>query len=473
MSVPTPSGGNDTELDELPPLDGGEDDAPPSPSDTDENLDSSESPGGLDDATGEDDEADAGELDLRGVTEAWLDESSDAADLNIGDDLGIDLLERSASLDADGEGPAAEDFGVGEGVEGGGLDSGEEGPRGADEELRDEDLPDLGEAEADEIDDAVHEADRIWADEPMGLKWALRPWSRVGAPAPLGSASAVACVARGALVAGRVEPGGSELLRLDLEGECQTLAAEGLGGAQVRALSVEGDLVAAIVANGQVFLSRNCGVGFDLLNGDVEATAVVLASAMLWVRTRGGDLYAAPAAGGRLERRDVGARVAALAPDGSGRVVVLVADEAGRPVGILRAGADGLLEREGVEGVEPCEVDLLAARGTHVAYATRRGVVRRGADGVWRTSSWQGRVVALACMDDDGALVAATYSDRDDTTGLVQVDDGGPPRVVALLGPPTQADIESDGRAVALAGDEPRGVVWVAGGFGVAAFSTR
>jgi len=44
--------------------------------------------------------------------------------------------------------------------------------------------------------------------------------------------------------------------------------------------------------------------------------------------------------------------------------------------------------------------------------------------------------------------------------------------VMGLLGP-APADMESDGRALALAVDDPRGVVWVAGGFGVAIFSIR
>jgi len=41
---------------------------------------------------------------------------------------------------------------------------------------------------------------------------------------------------------------------------------------------------------------------------------------------------------------------------------------------------------------------------------------------------------------------------------------------VASIGA-TRADPESDGQVTALAHDEARGVVWVAGGFGIAAFS--
>jgi hypothetical protein len=37
----------------------------------------------------------------------------------------------------------------------------------------------------------------------------------------------------------------------------------------------------------------------------------------------------------------------------------------------------------------------------------------------------------------------------------------------------TRDDADADGRAVAMACDDPRGVVWVAGGFGVAAFAIR
>ena len=117
---------------------------------------------------------------------------------------------------------------------------------------------------------------------------------------------------------------------------------------------------------------------------------------------------------------------------------------------------------------------LLAIRGPHVAYAAGSGgVARRMSDGSFGVVvRWEGRVTALAFVDDAGTLVAATYSEADDTTTLVRVDTAGVASVVARTGP-TRADSEADGRVLGMAYDEARGVVWVAGGFGVAAFAIR
>jgi hypothetical protein len=75
-------------------------------------------------------------------------------------------------------------------------------------------------------------------------------------------------------------------------------------------------------------------------------------------------------------------------------------------------------------------------------------------------------------VDDKGSLVAATYSDSDDTTALVNLGESGKASVAARLGP-GRSDGELDGRALSLACDGARGVIWVAGGFGVAAFAIR
>ena len=106
------------------------------------------------------------------------------------------------------------------------------------------------------------------------------------------------------------------------------------------------------------------------------------------------------------------------------------------------------------------------------AYAGEKGVVIVGDDASRRPVSLAGTVVALSFIDSGEALVAAVYSENEDTTGLVRIDEAGGAQVMGLLGP-TPADMESDGRALALAVDDPRGVVWVAGGFGVAIFSIR
>jgi hypothetical protein len=98
--------------------------------------------------------------------------------------------------------------------------------------------------------------------------------------------------------------------------------------------------------------------------------------------------------------------------------------------------------------------------------------VQRRAESGWEPRTWEGHVVALAYLDDAGTLVAATYADADDTTALVRVDAQGRASVVARIGA-TGTDGDADGRATALAHDEARAVVWVVGGFGVAAFAVR
>jgi hypothetical protein len=116
---------------------------------------------------------------------------------------------------------------------------------------------------------------------------------------------------------------------------------------------------------------------------------------------------------------------------------------------------------------------LRAERASHEAFAARGGgVIRRGAGGDPTLHAWGGRVTALAFLDDDGRLLAATYSDADDTTALVHLDVAGAASVVARIGA-TRADPDSDGQVFSMAHDEARGVVWLAGGFGVATFAVR
>jgi hypothetical protein len=119
-----------------------------------------------------------------------------------------------------------------------------------------------------------------------------------------------------------------------------------------------------------------------------------------------------------------------------------------------------------------------------VAYTGAPGgksaVVRRTADGVWRSFAIAGRVTALAFVDDVGTLVAAAYSDADDASALVRVDPAGGIAIVAQIdagrsgaGEGLERRPRADGRVAALALDEAHGVLWAVGGFGVAAFAVR
>jgi hypothetical protein len=403
--MPTPPATDhreDDELDELPPLD--DEPAPAPEADVGELLEEQKGDASLDDATGEDAPVDTDELDVNEAEGGWLEEPADAPDLDLGDVAMVELGDLGGD-DLEEPGVEGQDFGLVEGPEHGDLDAGDEGPVAADEELREEDLPDLDADDEGDLQDAALVEAGFAADEPAGLPWAAQPWSRVGAPVPLVSATALACAARGALVAGRAEGGAPELVRVDLEGASQALAAEGLDVAQVRALEVEGDTVVAVIDGGAARISRDGGARFE------PAERVPPADAAL-ART--------------LEDLD--------------------APEARAPA-------------------------VTARRGSHVAYAARRGgVVRSAGDGTWRAFPWEGSVTALAFVDDRGTLLAATYSDPDDTTALVLVDEPGRTSVVARIGA-TRSEPESDGRVLAMAHDAAHEVVWLAGGFGVAAFA--
>jgi hypothetical protein len=488
------------ELDELPPLDGDARDVPEAEPEgaPGELLDDGEGDASLDDTTGEDDPADTDELELDEKEGGWLEEPADAPDLDLGNVAIVDFGdEGTATDDVDEPGVGDEDFGFGNTPERGGLDGGDEGPLGADEELRETDLPELDADEEGDLEDAALVDAGFAADEPVGLPWAAEPWSRVGAPVDLVAATAVACAARGALVAGRPEGGAAELVRVDLEGTSQGVATQGIDTGSIGALAVEGDVVAARLEGGRLVISADGGAHFVPVVEGIGAEDIALIGAALWVRTRAGGLVVIRVGGTQVERCAVPGALAAMACDLGAGIVALVADDAGRVSGLVRArGTDGgSLEREAVDAPDAHRLPVvLAVRGPHVAYAAPRGgVIRRGPDGAWVPHAWEGRITALAFIDDAGTLVAATYSEADDTTALVRLDaaaDERGPRatVVARIGPTSTPGLagtagaggpeavrgpELDGRVLALAHDDARGVVWVAGGFGVAAFAVR
>src|SRR5579872_3174197 len=407
----------DEPLEDLPPMDGGAEDVE-DPRTEEELEEAGEGEGGLplDDATAEQDPVDPADVDVDDPQESgWLNELADNPDLDVGPDV-IDLDQSPAAGgdDADGSVPVEEDLGLGEGVAAGGLDAGEEGPVDEDEELRDEDLPSL---DADDEGDFEGEAlldDRFAADEPLGVGWAAVPWPRVGAPVQLPAATAIACAGRGALVAVRSESGAAELHHVDLEGTRSPVAAVGLTG-DVRSVSVSAGRVAVVTADGQAYGSTDDGAHFVPLAKGVTAVDVAIGSQVLWTLTRAGGLWRAPLDGGGVATPlTVGGAVGAVAGDLTGGVTAVTVDAARRPTGVVRVAADGTVDREPAQGpLEPMGAARLAVRDRCIAYPTAGGVVRRTGDAQWRSFKWEGRVTALTFVDDEGTLVAATYSDAD------------------------------------------------------------
>jgi hypothetical protein len=495
MTAPPTATSDDIDLADLPPLDGDardEGDVPGAtpgraPADDDDGIEADGSASDLDDTTGENDDPHPEDVEVDAGHGKWLDEPADARDLDVGE-FEIDSADASpAGLDNDDADAPGEDPALGEGLEASGLDSGEEGPEAPDEELLDEDLPELGQAEDDEIDEELTGVDLPPPDEAPGLGgalgWAANPWTRVGAPIPLVSAVAVACTARGAFVAGVLESQRAsrpvELVRVDLEGGCQTVSTASVTG-RIAGLAADGDLLAIRTDTDAVFVSL-AGKPFEAAVDAVQAKAVLVLAGTVWVRSSAGALLSSTRGGPFVERvspSDGAGVVAAVVEEGTGQVVALLADPAGRPVGVARGAVDGLLSRGAIDFGEPAASygppmpGVFAAHGPRLAYAARGGLVFGSAELGWETRDLGGEVVALSFVDGGEGVVALVYSESDDTTGLVRVEAGGAPRVMALLGA-THSDIESNGRALGWACDDTRGVVWVVGGFGVAAFSTR
>jgi len=483
------------ELEELPPLDGDSRDQPEADEDYGDLVDGAEDDATLDDATGEDDPLDTDDLELDDAEGGWLGEAGEAEDADTGDASVADLGDEDPALDEPAEGTREvdddpglgdeEDLGFGDAPEHGGLDAGDEGPVDSDEELRESDLPALDADDEGELEDSALIDGTFGSEEPLGLPWAAQPWPRVGAPVALVAATAVACAGRGALVVGRSDAGVAELVRVDLEGSCERLAAEGLAASEVCALAVDKQVVAAILRGGGFVTSTDAGKSFAAIAGPlsegVAASDAVFASGRLWVRTRAGGLLTlglhAQGKGARpcLERCPLPGIAAAIAcdtADGVPVAAVLVVDDAARPTAVIHLPGGKPIRRDAIDMPEAESPALFAVHGPHLAYAARQGgVVRRTTGDASKLFAWEGRITALSFVDTAGTLVVSTYSDSDDTTTLVRLDASGGAFVVARIGA-AQSDPESDGRIVAIARDEARGVMWVVGGFGVAAFST-
>ncbi len=479
---------DEDELDELPPLDGETVDEPESEEpEANEDLPDAETEDGAPSLLPPgDDLGDDVDLPCDEGEGSWLNEAPDAPDLNLGSPSLAEWEEKTASLeDTEASGDAEEDLEGVPGGEDGDLDAGDEGPSDSDEELREQDLPALDADAEGEAGDAGFVDARFAADEPLGLPWAAAPWLRVGAPLSLPAATAITPFGRGALVALQAPTGeGSRLVHVDLEGSVRTMAAKGWGNADPSALVLaaheDTNRVALVLRGGGLLVSTDGGQCFEFHPENVVAADCLLASECLWIRTQAGGLLASR--DGAHERSSLSGAVAAIAKDGAGGVVGLVLGDGGG-VGLVRGESIRSLVREaGDDGPTARLPALFAARGGHIAYAgSKGGIVRRGPGGLgtqathssarWKGIVWDGFVTALGFVDEAGTLLAATYSDADDTTALVRVDASGRATIVAQIGA-VRDQTDSDGRALSLACDDARRVVWMAGGFGTASFAT-
>jgi hypothetical protein len=483
----------DEELEELPPLDGQADEDAESPApDLDEDELPEDSADPFDDRTGDPTQGDgAAELEIVGKEAGWLDEAEEAEGLDVGDS---ELLSEQTDLLRDNEEPGAgdEDYGLGGEEVGTDADGGEEGPGDDDDELREEDLPRLDADEGGSPDDQDFVEEGFGAEEgALGVPWSPSPWERVGAPLAVGPVRALACVPGGLLA------GGAGLFRVDLEGGVERLAADGLTGGDVTRVWAIGAAVLATTEEGDLFVSSDQGATFTRSSGwrglvrPDEAAAgleVVVGGghgagargpeepagrAELWGRTAQGALLFSGDLGASFEVVDVGGFVAAIALGADGELVALVRALRG---GELARGSRGALVQSSLAGaLDPDELAgkvELAARGPDLALHPEGKALSLSLDGgvSWARPTLTGPVHPMAWWKGEAVLLAGLYDEKQERAFLVQVSPRGEVGIVAEAGvsPP-----DVDGGIQALLCDDARGVVWVGGGFGVAAFAPR
>ncbi len=476
-TAPLPRRGesSDEDLEPLPPLDGGDDEPEsPAPDLDDEEV---EDDGGdpFDDRTSKEEDP-VQFLEIGGAESGWLDDAS-AEGLDV--DEGQLLLDEAVDLLSDNEEPGIgdEDYELGDSEESSGIDTGEEGPGEDDEELREEDLPrlDADEGGAPEDSDFIEEGFGI-ESEAVGVPWAKETWERAGAPLEVAPMRAVACVPRGVLV------GGAGLWRIDLEGGRERLVAASVPDRELLRTLADGSRVVVTTEGGGLFVSRDGGASFALADGwralvrPNEAAVgieVALGGDELWGATGQGSLLWSGDFGDHWEKVDGGGFVAAVCIDDACELVALVRTLGG--VEIARGRRGQLAHHASIPAhLPPPELRgraLIAARGTRVAIAVEGTPVCLSLDGVsWSRVPGTEATTALDWQKDEIALLIGLHDPVQERAWLARVSPGSDVHLVAEI---FGARPDAEGGILSVAWDDARGVAWIAGGFGVAAFQPR
>jgi len=467
-----PNDGED--LDDLPPLDGGEDE-PESPAPDLDDEDIKDDAGDPFDDRAAKEEDPVQFLEIGGAENGWLDDA--AAD---GVDVGAEelLLDEAVDLLTDNDEPGVgdEDYGLGVSDESSVIDGGEEGPGEDDEELREEDLPrlDADEGGAPEDEDFIDEGFGAESDA-LGVLWAKETWERAGAPLEVAPMRAVACVPRGVLA------GGAGLWRIDLEGGREKVSLASGHDREVLRVLTFGSRVVLTTEGAGLFVSHDGGASFVAADGwralarPEEAAVgleVALAGDDLWGRTAQGSLLWSGDLGARWEEVDGGGFVAAVCVDDARELVALVRTLGGAEIARGRRGqlAHAAIPPDLVPPELPGRV-LLAARGREIAVAIEGSPLCMSLDGIsWGRVPGTETATAIGWQKDEIVLAVGLHDPIEKRAWLARVSARGEVRVVAEV---FGARPDAEGGILSLACDDARGVVWIAGGFGVAAFQPK
>jgi hypothetical protein len=477
VSPDKPKAGADDIPGDLPPLDGDDEEREADAEKlADDELPHDDGGDPFDDATGEGEPVP--ELDDEGGRDASLLDAAPADDLEIGaaDTLGS---ETDRFTDDGREEPLAGEYDLPDEDGGTDRDPGDEGPTTDDESLTDDGLPPL-----DQDDDGAEGEASAFFDEGFDSDSAggwLLPWERFGPPLDVPAARAISRFRDGVVVGGR------DLLRVGLEGGVERALGRGLRGGDItRVFVVEGDLgeqLFVTTESGGLFVSRDRGALFVEVSGWRERVrpeeaasgleVVVTARDGLWGRSAQGSLLWSRDPGGAWETvQDIDGFAQALCTDDRGGVVVVL--RALAETEVLRRGAGGI-RRLGVPvEMAPAGLDrpmTVAACGAAIAIGVEgEGVIFTRDGRTWRRVTGTERVTAFALLDDAGTLAVAVDSDEAGArSSLLRVSPSGEQTVVATWQdrPPSEPGV------TALAVDASHQVVWVAGGFGVAAFQPK
>ena len=375
------------------------------------------------------------EGDGREPERGWLDDSDEAAGLDVGEEeveIGDEAsasLDDSTAPDADDDDPALDPGELG-------TDAGEEGIEGEDDELREEDLPALDADDDGEVDErSLYEAPESVVDVDPELAWDDRAWGFE----PLDATPAVGFAAgETALFA----CAGTALVRL----------APG-PSTRVAVAAPERARRGAVDADGAAWLVAASGALLRVARGSSAAVRVSTAPArVVDVAAANGGVWVLDASGVVSVSRDHGETFRAAADDvlalggSADRAVILVSDAKGLRELVFEAGGtqSSVLPFATDAATSGAEIawELVVRGDVSVVFAHGVGVYRRTLSSGWQRIASSADAFAVTILgdggEDDGLLLALSDMEEPTRLAYVAASASGPAaslRVVAELAP--------------------------------------